>query len=797
MPRFEVGRKLFQWIDREGDAPFARQERAGRRAGQVMLMLGVKVVIAFSAGVMSVVHVQGVVKYAIDNQTSCQTVNTPGGDLLDRNGATLATDLACDHVTADPRWVLPPGYEPQRRAEEPEIGAAVIDEEVEAQKAAQPDAKPAKRDKTKVKTMAFDSAEARELRRLVGNRIAEVLGANPELRKEIEGKLAKPTGFNYLAKQIDAKAARTLRQMMARGLLPGVKLEREYKRIYPNNGLAGPAVGARTGGLDASNAKLLAGQPVKVCTYKDSVAQPLYIEGAPDPMKYSGHSLATTLDKKIQGVAEHRLEAAVKEHHAHAGIAVVMDILTGEVLAMAQAPSFDPNDAEHMPAGGFHNMIVEHQYEPGSTFKVFTIAAALQEGVLSLTEIIAIGAPIVIGSKLIKDDHPHAQCKWWQCFQVSSNIAMTKIVRRMSKETFGGYLVKLGFGKRLDLGLTGEGPGQLALPASRWPEVQFANIAFGQGIAVTPLQLAAAYAAVANGGIYRRPRLVREELGPDGKVLRPFEVEPGVRVFSEGVSKLVVQALASVTQPKNMQLYGDESLGGTGTQARMANYTIGGKTGTAAQTRRCVMEGEGAQRHQVCYDIHGNVGPGGYDPDHWVGSFIGVTPIEKPRLVVMVAIDGPEPVHYGGIVAAPVVRDIARFALPYLGVPPSPGAPYLDKNDPEKARRDDEARQLAAGQAASQLVAAGPPSQETPPDLSQPVGPGETRVPDLYRLPMRVVRERLHAAGLQLAAHGSGVAVAQGPLAGAVVAKGAEVHVNFRRLSEATTTVQAAAVVAP
>ena len=278
--------------------------------------------------------------------------------------------------------------------------------------------------------------------------------------------------------------------------------------------------------------------------------------------------------------------------------------------------------------------------------------------------------------------------------------------------------------------------------------------------------MVAGFAAIGNGGTWRRPRLIHDVISPDGKNDRHFQVEAGTRVFTEATTKLVLQAMASVCQPRS-----ETSLGGTGTAARMPNYSIGGKTGTAQQAN----------------------GHGGYSDSAWVGSFIGVTPIEKPRLVILAAIDTPtkyDPklgkiARYGGIVAAPVVREIARFSLPYLGVPPSPGAPYLDRNDADKARLQDQQRLAAAHKAADELLVQEHALPVEPKAQSAEVlAPGQVRVPDLHRLPMRTARQKLAAVGLGLEAHGSGIGVTQGPLPGAVVRAGTVVQVAFKRLSE-------------
>ena len=751
LPRKVLPKRFFEWIDRAGTTPQARQDRANRRIKQVIGLLGFYLVFAYAAAVWTVINVDTLAKYAKGNLLKRTKIETQRGTIEDRNGVTLATSLAANSISANPRQTLPP--------------FKLIDGKKLA-------ATPA--------NMPFDSEEGRAYRTRVTDRIIAALQVDPhftekeatyireQMNRHAVDDQGKPTekgiSFVYLAHKLTDKQSQGIREAIARGELPGVTLEPRFIRYYPNNELAGPLVGRdnTTGSIEASFDKLLRGQEVEIWAYKDGSSQPLYIDGAPDPSVYAGKSLTLTIDEKVQAVAEHHLEAAVREFEAEHGMAVVMDIQTGDVLALAQYPSFNPNDIETAPKYGLHNIAAEFQYEPGSTFKVFNLAIGVQEKATKMDEVFNTGAPLQISGKFINDDHPHPFLTAMECLTVSSNRCHAKIAMRVAREKYESYLRALGFGQRLDLGLIGEGAGQLA-KSDKWALIQFANIAFGQGIAVTPLQMVAGFGAVANGGVYRRPRLIRAVESADGKK-ELLPVDPGKRVFDADVAKQVVTAMATVCQPRT-----ETHLGGTASAARMPNYTIGGKTGTAQQA---------------------NDKGGGYSDTHWVGSFIGVTPIENPRLVVFAAIDTPKKydpklgkiARYGGIVAAPVVREIARFTLPYLGVPPSPGAPYLDRNDPEKAKREDAERKVLARQTVDTMLAQVLPAKAMVD--AAPAPEGMARVPDVRRLPMRVVREKLAANKLDLAALGSGVGVSQVPEPGELVAAGTSVQVTFKRLSE-------------
>lgn len=762
--------RFVQLVDRGGDTPVARLERANRRISQVVTLLGLWLLVAFGGGIWSVLHVDDVRNYAEGNLLRKQRLETRRGHIVDRKGVTLATSLRQAAISCNPRWIVPAGTSAEGDGWRQPALRVAVKELLDGLNDA----------------MALD-LPFKDYRTQWAEHLAKVTGLPLEPLLE---RVHRDTSFVYLAKELDEAQIDAIRAEQEKGRLLGVTIEEDYKRFYPGGTLAGPLVGRpnQTGSVEASFDALLAGQVVDVSTYKDSTAKPLFMDGTPEPQRYAGRSLQLTIDEKIQAVAEHHLAAAVTEFEADFGITMVLDIDTSELLAVAVAPSLDPNENKIQNRFGQHNIALENQYEPGSTFKVFNLAIGLQEKVTSLTEVIQAGSSLVVGNKVIKDDHPHAFVTGKQSLQVSSNIANAKIAMRVEREKYYKYLRDLGFGRRVDLGIIGESSGQLAHP-DRWSKVQFANIAFGQGIAATPLQMVTAFAAIARGGVFKRPLLVKAELGPDGTTLRNYAAESGRRVFDESVARQVLEAMHSVTQPR---VPGDpNSMQGTATKARLPNYSIGGKTGTAQQAAN-----------------------GGYSDTHWVGSFIAVTPIEKPRLVILTTIDTPKKydpglgkiVRYGGIVAAPVVREVARFALPYLGVPHSPGAPYLDKDDPEKARQKDAARlaltKSAVAPAEPNVVTdetaqdnATPASTEAAPPLAH----GQARVPDVLGKPMRVARTLLAASKLVLASAGSGVAAEQAPPAGTVVSEATEVRVVFKRLSEvvARPKLQADAAVAP
>lgn len=724
-------------LDHAGPAPAARYDRARRRSGLVVSLIGVYLGFCTAAALYHVMHVDEVRRYAEYNTTERTKVKTRRGDILDRNGVVLATDIRSDSVTADPRWVRPRGPAAARlEADDPQVLA---------------------------------------VRRRVAKVVARATGAS---RTDVYERLGWKRGFVYLTKHIDALASGDLRQRMQAGELPGVRLEEAFGRYYPKGALAGVLIGRPNWGgtIERSLDPLLRGQTVEVLAYKDRHADRLYFDGAPDPRKYGGRSVVLTLDEKIQAVAEAQLSAAIKDAQADQGIALVMDARTAEVLAWAVAPQADPNDTAKMPRRGWRNPTIQDQFEPGSTFKVLTLAAILEDGKATLDTQVGVLGGFKTRGKTIRDSHPARDARWrilpvlsaLETIKHSSNVGIAKLANRIGKERLYHYLRAFGFGRPTESGLRGEIGGYLSRPEG-WAKVQFANIAFGQGVAVTALQVVTAFAAIASGGVYRRPRLLRAVNSPDGTSDRQFQAEKGHRIISVNTSKKLMRAMTSVCEPR-----------GTATRARLPGYKMAGKTGTAQQ-----------------------VEPGkGYSATHWIASFIGIVPAEQPRLVIYVAVDTPRKRHprfpdkvlrTGGAIAAPVVREIARFALPYLGVPQSPGAPWLAVDDPKRARAKEAQRlvKLAAQEPTPEEApaGAGPPAPLAT-QRDEPDRPGRARVPDLRGLSMRVARDRLSALGLGLRPSGSGVAITQRPAPGVLARTGGSVHVRFRLHSDLAAAVE-------
>lgn len=745
-------RRRLKLVDREGSSGAARYQRARRRAALVVGLITVWLIGCIGAAMHAVWHVEDVRKFAELNTTHRSKVKTRRGDVLDRHGVTLATDVRADSVTADPLNIRPAGKE---AAKLPPDNPRVV---------------------------ATRQKVARLVSRVTGRPYRDLLE-----------RVSRTGRFVYLTKNIDARASRTLRSYIRRGDLPGVQLEPAFARHYPNNDLAGLLLGRAnwSGCIERSYDRLLRGQVVEVLAYKDRKAGRLYFDGAPDPGRYGGRSLLLTIDEKIQAVAEHELRQGVRDADADHGFAIVMDVQSGEVLAMATWPGVDPNIGDK-PKWGWRNPIVQDQFEPGSTLKVMTLAAALEDGKVQMHSQFRTKGGLRFGDKKIKKHHDCPDVVTAAgAIECSSNVAIAKIAARVGKERLHKHLVDLGFGRPLESGLTGEIGGMLA-PPERWSNVQLANIAFGQGIAVTALQITAAMAAIGAGGIYRRPRLLRGVITADGnKTL--YERETGRRVLSEATAANLVTAMERVVRGER----------GTGSLARVANYRMAGKTGTAQQ-----------------------VDPGqGYSATHWIASFAALVPAEKPRLAIYVAVDTPRKKHRkypsiiirtGGAIAAPIVADIASFTLPYLRVAPSEGAPFLVADDPRAARKhaekqaEEQAERLAAkadGEGGDEpadgpavAAAATPPTSDevadkaaaalakadndTASSSATAALPGKARVPVLTGMTLRTVRNTLAALGLDAEVTGSGVVTGQDPRPGVLVPAGAAVKVTLQRYTQ-------------
>jgi cell division protein FtsI (penicillin-binding protein 3) len=398
-------------------------------------------------------------------------------------------------------------------------------------------------------------------------------------------------------------------------------------------------------------------------------------------------------------------------------MAVVINPKTGEILALAVQPSFDPNHFSTAPAQVRKNRVVTDAFEPGSTFKVFLLAAALEEQAATPKEMFFCeNGAYMVGGKVIHDTHKHGWLSLADIVKVSSNIGASKVGRKLGKNRLHRYLKNFGFGAKTGVDLPGEVPGFLAAPGT-WSEVGLANISFGQGVSTTALQLTAALAAVANGGVLMKPYAVKAVLDSNGDFVQENRPKAIRRVISPETAGKVAKIMKTVMEE-----------GGTGKTARLAGYESAGKTGTA---QKALVNGRGYS-------------------DKRISSFFGFAPADNPQVVITVIIDEPQGTSYGGVVAAPAFKSIGEQMLPYMGVYPK-GVTYLAR--------------MGAGM---------PPSKEaTPANPPTPLASVESEdpgvMPDFSGKSLRQVVLIAQRLGLDLKLVGSGKAVSQNPPPGNVL----------------------------
>ncbi len=575
-----------------------------------------------------------------------------------------------------------------------------------------------------------------------------------ELDKLLQAR--KSQYFAWLKRRVspeESKAALALN-------LPGVGTRREPRRVYPNAELASTVIGHAgldgrgLDGLELEYDHVLRGSGMEVVGIRDRFGRDLLVEGSVDSSATAGKDLVLTLDKYLTYVTERALLAAVQKHNAKAATSVMMDPRTGEILAMASVPGYDPNNPADAAQRGARNRAITDAYEPGSIMKTVTFAAAFEAGKLRPTDMFDCQmGRLQVGKYTIRDDHAKGVVSAAEVFKYSSNIGTVKIARRVGKQGLAQMMDQLGFGHATGVGLPGERRG-IVKPAARWGEIEFATHAFGQGLTVTPLQMAAAYSTIASGGMYHPPRLAVRTISPDGRseaLPLPENARPPTRVLSERTCRTMLQVMQGVTED------------GTAKQAAIPGYRVAGKTGTAQK-----------------------VTAGRYDPSKYLAAFVGIVPADDPRAVIVVMVDEPHGVHYGGVVAAPVFKEIAEAALRYLGVAPSlpivaeaksPPAAAKGKVTQAKPEEPAEVEGLGVDQPASAdegaLAEAGEGEAE---DAEAEV---QVSVPDFRGMTLGQAVRAARRAGIELLPEGSGLATAQNPLPGPG-SRGTPCRVSFR-----------------
>jgi cell division protein FtsI (penicillin-binding protein 3) len=545
----------------------------------------------------------------------------------------------------------------------------------------------------------------------LSQRLAQILNLRPA---DVKQKLTSDKPFVWIKRQVSSPEAEKIQALNP----AGIGMFYEPNRHYPQGQLAGQLigfVGRDSEGLEGLELKYndyIRGEAGSSITERDALGRRVLVQGVERLRIPPGSDIHLTLNTSIQHIAEKELEAAILKYRAKAGVAIVMEPFTGEVLALANYPSFDPNNYSKQSAEQRRNRAVTDSFEPGSTFKTILAAAALEEGVVGKEDLFycEMGKYSYAG-KFIHDTHPHGWLSFSKILQVSSNIGFTKVAEKLKKDRYFKYIEKFGFGQASGIDVPGEVPGLLRR-SETWSAIDLATHAFGQGISTTPMQMVMAYAAIANGGFLMRPYVTRRVVSPQGEIV--LENQPHVvrRVISEKSSKSLASMLRDVTNE-----------GGTGVMANVDGFEVAGKTGTA----------------QKADPVHG-----GYAAKKRVASFIGFVPANDPRLVALVLIDEPEMNVYGGVVAAPVFRNIAQAALRHLAVAPQQGAVFpVPPSQSEALLR-----------------------RPVKPNNSAGMDPGGDATPDFVGLSLREALEKAQTLKVKLRLQGNGYVVKQSPQAG-------------------------------
>ena len=481
---------------------------------------------------------------------------------------------------------------------------------------------------------------------LVSDPAAEAMALSPLLGIDASTLVQRLTGtrrYNVVAKQITPQ----LWSQVSALNLPGIFSEDTTRRVYPAGDLGANIVGFvngegdGAGGLELAFQKLLAGANGSATYEAGAGGRAIPTDTSSQDNAVNGATIRTTINADIQWEAQQALSAAVKSSHADSGTVVVMDPRTGAILALASAPTFDPSDPGASPIADLGNRGVSDIYEPGSTSKVMTAAAAIQEGTMTPNSVVTVPNSLTRGGRVFHDDVSHGleHLTLTGVLAKSSNLGAIQVAETIGRNKLYNYLRAFGIGQPTGLDFPGESEGILSNP-STWSDAQFATVAFGQGLSLTAVQATSVYATIANGGVRVQPSLVAGTVAPDG-TFTSLPAPTQVRVVSAQTAATVRDMLESVVSDQ-----------GTAPMAEIPGYTVAGKTGTANR----VDDSCGCYR--------------GY-----TASFIGFAPADAPRLVVSVTLQNPKNGHFGGVLGGPVFRQVMGFALQTLGVPPTGTVP--------------------------------------------------------------------------------------------------------------------------
>ncbi|NQU06951.1 MAG: transpeptidase family protein [Candidatus Abyssubacteria bacterium] len=568
------------------------------------------------------------------------------------------------------------------------------------------------------------------------DKLARALASYAKMpEKKIAGKIRKtPLYLIYLRRGLDLGTMNEIKAMK----LGGVEFRSESARHYPKGVLAGNLIGFANldnKGLEGIEYKfdaLLAGEVGKQIVIKDNSRREITSLAQTVKEARDGSHIVLTIDESIQYITEKALDGIIDEFSPESASAVVIEPRTGQVLAMAGRPTFDPNNSSTYKPERLRNRAIIDTFEPGSAFKPIAAAAALERGAITPEDRVycELGAMRYHGHTF-NDVHPLAEITFAEVIAQSSNIGMIKVVSMLSPDTLYEYIRGFGFGKQTGINLPGESSGILR-PPSKWSGLSMGSLPIGQEVSVTALQLAVAFSAIANKGRMMRPFVISEILSADGEVLE------------RNMPTFVRQVIRPETAKSLTEMLEGVVTSGTGTAAKVDGYRCAGKTGTAQKP---------------------DLTSGGYYRDKYVAVFAGFVPADDPAACIVVMADSPQGKHYGGQVAAPAFREIAKGILNYLEIPPT------EPEEPAPAKVEER-----------MTIARAPAEKEGPSALVLAGEDGLLRMPDIRGMTMRAIIDSKLAGLVSLEFIGSGVAVSQRPAPGARIKVGERCQIAFMRI---------------
>jgi cell division protein FtsI (penicillin-binding protein 3) len=460
-------------------------------------------------------------------------------------------------------------------------------------------------------------------------KLSPLLGIKTSILADvIKRSVEKKREFVYLKRELSPELAKQIKALK----IPGIYLQEDYKRFYPEGEVAAHVIGFTNiddqgqEGLELAYNGWLKGSPGKKIVVKDRLGR-MIAEIKTKQTQKAGKDLVLSINRRIQYVAYRELMSGVIENKAESGSVIVLDVKTGEILAMVNQPSFNPNKHIGVPADHFRNRAITDIFEPGSTIKAFSFASILDSGLYNVNSVIDTSPGwMIVGGHLVHDEHNNGLLTLGQILQQSSNMGTTKMILTIPPNQLWSFLHRVGFGESTEIGFPGERSGVL-IKRTKWDPFTLATLSFGYGLSITELQLVQAYSVIANHGIKIPLSLLRVDSPPEGK-----------RVMSEKIANEMLKLLESVITAKK----------GTGEAASIPGYRVAGKTGTSRM-----------------------VGVHGYEKNHHIATFVGVAPVSNPRFIVAVVIRDPQGKHYlAGAVSAPVFKKIMEETLHALNVSP-------------------------------------------------------------------------------------------------------------------------------